>query len=156
MIGVLTHHWAKPNKAQEARELLDRNGLAQSKAPGFGRPADAVLAGRPHQNHHVGHLGEQRYLRRMAGQPGAGRSHGGGGGTVEPPSGVGTVCGGGVAEVSEWAASSNGRSMAQESPGAIDEALAGRIAAAAEEMGAGRRGATAGPLRAQNRRRIQG
>ena len=36
MIGVLTHHWAKPDKVQEARSLLDRNGLAQSKAPGFG------------------------------------------------------------------------------------------------------------------------
>ena len=36
MIGVLTHHWAKPDKVAEARKLLDRNGLAQSKAPGFG------------------------------------------------------------------------------------------------------------------------
>ena len=36
MIGVLTHHWAKPGKTQDARNLLDRNGLAQSKAPGFG------------------------------------------------------------------------------------------------------------------------
>ena len=36
MIGVLTHHWAKPDKLEEARKLLDRNGLAQSKAPGFG------------------------------------------------------------------------------------------------------------------------
>ena len=36
MIGVLTHHWAKPDKIQEATNLLDRNGLAQSKAPGFG------------------------------------------------------------------------------------------------------------------------
>jgi heme-degrading monooxygenase HmoA len=35
MIGVLTHHWAKPDKVEEARKLLDRNGLAQSKAPGF-------------------------------------------------------------------------------------------------------------------------
>jgi len=35
MIGVLTHHWAKDNKIDEARALLDRNGLAQSKAPGF-------------------------------------------------------------------------------------------------------------------------
>ncbi len=35
MIAVLTHHWAKPNKFDEARTLLDRNGLAQSKAPGF-------------------------------------------------------------------------------------------------------------------------
>lgn len=35
MIGVLTHHWAKPELVDEARELLDRNGVAQSKAPGF-------------------------------------------------------------------------------------------------------------------------
>lgn len=36
MIGVLTHHWAKPDKIEAARRLLDGNGLAQSKAPGFG------------------------------------------------------------------------------------------------------------------------
>ncbi len=36
MIGVLTHHWAKENRIDEARRLLDGNGLAQSKAPGFG------------------------------------------------------------------------------------------------------------------------
>ena len=36
MIGVLTHHWAKPDKLEDARKLLDGNGLAQSKAPGFG------------------------------------------------------------------------------------------------------------------------
>jgi len=35
MIGVLTHHWAKPDKVAEASKLLDRNGEAQSKAPGF-------------------------------------------------------------------------------------------------------------------------
>jgi heme-degrading monooxygenase HmoA len=35
MIGVLTHHWAKPDKVDEAKTLLDGNGLAQSKAPGF-------------------------------------------------------------------------------------------------------------------------
>jgi heme-degrading monooxygenase HmoA len=35
MIGVLTHHWAKADKVSEARKLLDRNGEAQSKAPGF-------------------------------------------------------------------------------------------------------------------------
>jgi heme-degrading monooxygenase HmoA len=35
MIGVLTHHWAKSDSIAEARQLLDRNGLAQSKAPGF-------------------------------------------------------------------------------------------------------------------------
>lgn len=35
MIGVLTHHWAKPDLIAEARLLLDGNGLAQSKAPGF-------------------------------------------------------------------------------------------------------------------------
>ena len=35
MIGVLTHHWAKDDVIDEARELLDRNGAAQSRAPGF-------------------------------------------------------------------------------------------------------------------------
>jgi len=35
MIGVLTHHWAKADKIEEAKRLLDGNGLAQSKAPGF-------------------------------------------------------------------------------------------------------------------------
>ncbi len=35
MIGVLTHHWAKEEKLQEARDLLDGNGAAQGKAPGF-------------------------------------------------------------------------------------------------------------------------
>jgi|TARA_B100000809_G_C14926025_1_gene455165 heme-degrading monooxygenase HmoA len=36
MIGVLTHHWAKADKIEEAKKLLDGNGLAQSKAPGYG------------------------------------------------------------------------------------------------------------------------
>jgi heme-degrading monooxygenase HmoA len=36
MIGVLTHHWAKEGRVSQARALLDRNGLAQSRAPGFG------------------------------------------------------------------------------------------------------------------------
>ena len=35
MIGVLTHHWARPDKVDEARRLLDGNGAAQSRHPGF-------------------------------------------------------------------------------------------------------------------------
>ena len=35
MIGVLTHHWAKDGMLEEARDLLNRNGEAQSRAPGF-------------------------------------------------------------------------------------------------------------------------
>ena len=35
MIGVLTHHWAKDDLIETARELLDRNGDAQSRASGF-------------------------------------------------------------------------------------------------------------------------
>ena len=35
MIGVLTHHWAKTDKVDEARQLLERHGEAQRKAPGF-------------------------------------------------------------------------------------------------------------------------
>jgi heme-degrading monooxygenase HmoA len=36
VIGVLTHHWARLDKVAEARELLERNGIAQSKFAGFG------------------------------------------------------------------------------------------------------------------------
>ena len=36
MIGVLTHHWAKMEQLEEGRRLLDGNGEAQSRAPGFG------------------------------------------------------------------------------------------------------------------------
>ncbi len=35
MIGVLTHHWAQDGHVHEARRLLDGNGAAQSRAPGF-------------------------------------------------------------------------------------------------------------------------
>ena len=35
MIGVLTNHWSKDGSFNKARILLDRNGLAQSMAPGF-------------------------------------------------------------------------------------------------------------------------
>src|SRR5260370_1638718 len=35
MMGVLTHHWAKVDKMDEARKLLDRNADAHSQAPGF-------------------------------------------------------------------------------------------------------------------------
>jgi heme-degrading monooxygenase HmoA len=35
MIGVLTHHWAKADKIDEAKRLLHRNGEAQGRAPGF-------------------------------------------------------------------------------------------------------------------------
>ena len=35
-IGVLTHHWAKADQVAEAKALLERNGAAQSRAPGFG------------------------------------------------------------------------------------------------------------------------
>ena len=35
MIGVLTHHWARPDVIGEARALLDGNGEAQSQHPGF-------------------------------------------------------------------------------------------------------------------------
>ncbi len=35
MIGVLTHHWSKPDAFGRARALLDGNGAAQSRHPGF-------------------------------------------------------------------------------------------------------------------------
>jgi heme-degrading monooxygenase HmoA len=47
VIGVLTHHWAKPEKVTEARELLDRNGVAQSKFTGFGARQTLLSLGDP-------------------------------------------------------------------------------------------------------------
>jgi heme-degrading monooxygenase HmoA len=35
LIAVLTHHWSLPEKVEEARKLLDGNGLAQSRFGGF-------------------------------------------------------------------------------------------------------------------------
>ena len=35
MIAVLTHHWAKKDRYQEAQMLLNRNGSAQGRSPGF-------------------------------------------------------------------------------------------------------------------------
>ena len=35
MIGALTRHWAKPDAFERARALLDGNGEAQSRHPGF-------------------------------------------------------------------------------------------------------------------------
>ena len=49
MIGVLTHHWAKPDQIEAARKLLDGNGLAQSKAPGFGSRQTLYSLGDPTQ-----------------------------------------------------------------------------------------------------------
>ena len=47
MIGVLTHHWAKKDRVAEARALLDRNGLAQSEAPGYGSRQTMTSLGDP-------------------------------------------------------------------------------------------------------------
>jgi heme-degrading monooxygenase HmoA len=47
MIGVLTHHWAKVDKVEDARKLLDRNGAAQSLAPGFGSRQTLYSLGDP-------------------------------------------------------------------------------------------------------------
>ncbi len=47
MIGVLTHHWAKADQVEAARGLLDGNGLAQSKASGFGSRQTLYSIGDP-------------------------------------------------------------------------------------------------------------
>ena len=47
MIGVLTHHWTKADQVEAARGLLDGNGLAQSKAPGFGSRQTLYSIGDP-------------------------------------------------------------------------------------------------------------
>lgn len=35
MIGVLTHHWVREDRFEDARIMLLRNGAAQRLAPGF-------------------------------------------------------------------------------------------------------------------------
>jgi hypothetical protein len=67
MIGVLTHHWAKPDKAGEARQLLDRNGRAQSEYGGFGG-RQTFLTQRPSEDYDASALGKLRNLRCLAGQ----------------------------------------------------------------------------------------
>ena len=47
MIGVLTHHWARADKISEAQTLLDRNGEAQSQAPGFMSRQTLISRGDP-------------------------------------------------------------------------------------------------------------
>ena len=47
MIGVLTHHWAMTDQVEAARKLLDGNGLAQSRAPGFGSRQTLYSIGDP-------------------------------------------------------------------------------------------------------------
>ena len=47
MIGVLTHHWAKADRIDAAKKLLDGNGVAQSKAPGFVSRTTLVATGDP-------------------------------------------------------------------------------------------------------------
>jgi heme-degrading monooxygenase HmoA len=47
MIGVLTHHWAKADKIDEARKLLHGNGEAQSRAPGFISRQTLIALGDP-------------------------------------------------------------------------------------------------------------
>ena len=59
MIGVLTHHWAKDDQIEAAKNLLDRNGDAQSRAPGFVSPRNLLLAHRPRQDHNHGQVDRQ-------------------------------------------------------------------------------------------------
>ena len=47
MIGVLTSHWAREGRFDDALSLLNRNGFAQSKAPGFVRRTTLVSATDP-------------------------------------------------------------------------------------------------------------
>ncbi|HCG91861.1 MAG TPA: hypothetical protein DEZ08_08525 [Dehalococcoidia bacterium] len=49
MIGVITHHWAQAEKLQEAKTILDGNGVAQSQAPGFGTRQTMISIADPTQ-----------------------------------------------------------------------------------------------------------
>src|SRR6516165_451703 len=62
MIGVLTHHWAKVDKIDEARKLLDCNGDAPE-------PSNPHRTRRPCENHNPSRVDDQRHLRSLEGQP---------------------------------------------------------------------------------------
>ena len=78
MIGVLTHHWAKEGRLEEAHELLDRNGLAQSKAPGFDSRRTLYSLSDANKITTLVTWGQRRDIRRLEGEPGARCGHGGG------------------------------------------------------------------------------
>ena len=77
MIGVLTHHWAKEDKVADAKALLDRNGIAQSKAPGFGQRHTLHSLSDPTKITTLVTWESNEVYDAMAGQPRTGRSDGG-------------------------------------------------------------------------------
>ena len=91
MIGVLTHHWAKDDKIDEARRLLEGNGRAQSQAPGFGARTTLYSLTDPTKDYQPRHMGQQRDLRPVARQPGASRRHDRRRRSMVPPAGVGAL-----------------------------------------------------------------
>ena len=99
MIGVLTHHWAKPDKIEEAKTLLDGNGLAQSKAPGFGSRHTLISLSDPTKISTLVTWDSNEIYDAWAGQPGAGGGHGRRGGAVGAAAAVGAVRRGGLRRV---------------------------------------------------------
>ena len=59
MIGVLTHHWAKPDKVEEAKTLLDGNGAGPEQGAGIRQSPDPYLAERPDENLDACNVGQQ-------------------------------------------------------------------------------------------------
>ena len=76
MIGVLTHHWAKEGRVEEAAALLDGNGQAQSRAPGLRGALQPRLQVRPHEAVEPRRMGERGDIRRLEGQPRASHGYG--------------------------------------------------------------------------------
>ena len=77
MIAVLTHHWAKEGKVAEARALLDGNGRAQSRAPGFVSRVTLHSLTDPTQITSLVTWDSEEIYDRWKASPGAGRRHGG-------------------------------------------------------------------------------
>ena len=91
LIGVLTHHWAKADKIEEAKKLLDGNGAAQSRTPGFGARHTFISLSDPTKISTLVTWGKQRDLRRLARQSGASSSHGRRRGIVVAAARIGAV-----------------------------------------------------------------
>ena len=73
MIGVLTHHWAKADKIDEAKRSWMAMGVAQSKAPGFVSRQTLIALADPTKITTLVIWTDQRYLRCLEGQSRSGR-----------------------------------------------------------------------------------
>ena len=91
MIGVLTHHWAKSDLVASARTLLDGNGEAQSRHPGFVSRTTLISRSDPTKITTLVMWESNDDIRLVACKSGQGRDYGWRGRPVVSACGVGAI-----------------------------------------------------------------